>query len=414
MNSALNRVMINELALSATLVAVLASLPFLFSPIQVAIGAFSDRNPIFGYRRTPYIFIGLLFCAVGLFVSPRIAYLLAENFSSGIVAGILAFGAWGVGYNFATVSYFSLATEISGDKGRSRTIAVMFSMMIVSIIFTSLALSRMLDPFSRGALESSFALIGALALGLGFLGLINLEKRNIVPEAQDERHDWREMYSALRDTPQVMLFFRYLLLMLVAILGQDVLLEPYGAVAFDLTVSETTRITSIWGTFFLLSLSLGGALESRISKFRQARIGGWTGAAAFTLIVLSGSLSSLSLFYLGVVVLGLATGLATVSNLSLMLDMTTKERVGMFVGLWGMASALARLAGNVLSGIVRDSVAAITGNALVGFQSVFIIELLLLLTSLWLLRSINVSHFQSQAGDEFPYAERAAIAGESS
>ena len=59
-NSTLNRVMIKELALSAFLVAVLASLPYLFSPIQVAIGAFSDRHPIFGWRRSPYIFLGLL------------------------------------------------------------------------------------------------------------------------------------------------------------------------------------------------------------------------------------------------------------------------------------------------------------------------------------------------------------------
>lgn len=413
MNSALNRVMINELALSATLVAILASLPFLFSPVQVAIGAFSDRNPIFGWRRTPYIFIGLLFCAAGLFFSPRIAYLLAENFTAGLFLGILTFGAWGVGYNFASVSYFSLATEISGEKGRSRTIAVMFFMMVVSIIFTSLALSNMLEPFSRAALESSFALIGAIALVLGFLGLIKLEVRNSVPESKEERHDWREMYRGLRDTPQVMLFFRYLILMLVAILGQDVLLEPFGAVAFDLSVAETTRITSIWGTFFLLSLSLGGALENRVSKFKQAKIGGWTGAAAFLLIVLSGSLQSSSLFYSGVVILGLATGLATVSNLSLMLDMTTKERVGLFVGIWGMANALARLVGNVLSGVVRDSVASLTGNALAGYQTVFVIELLLLLSSLWLLRSISVSRFQSQTGDQFTVTERAALAGES-
>ena len=34
-NSTLNRVMIKEMAISATLVAVLASLPYLFSPTQV-------------------------------------------------------------------------------------------------------------------------------------------------------------------------------------------------------------------------------------------------------------------------------------------------------------------------------------------------------------------------------------------
>ena len=59
-NSTLNRVMIKELAISATVVAILASLPYLFSPIQVAIGAYSDRHPIFGLRRTPYILAGLV------------------------------------------------------------------------------------------------------------------------------------------------------------------------------------------------------------------------------------------------------------------------------------------------------------------------------------------------------------------
>ena len=71
-NSTLNRVMIKELAISATLVALLASLPYLFSPIQVAIGSYSDRHPIFGLRRTPYILAGLILCVLGVVVSPRL------------------------------------------------------------------------------------------------------------------------------------------------------------------------------------------------------------------------------------------------------------------------------------------------------------------------------------------------------
>ena len=67
-NSTLNRVMIHELAISATLVAALASLPYLFSPLQVAIGSYSDRHPIFGLRRTPYIFLGLILCVAGVVV----------------------------------------------------------------------------------------------------------------------------------------------------------------------------------------------------------------------------------------------------------------------------------------------------------------------------------------------------------
>ena len=77
---------------------------------------------------------------------------------------------------------------------------------------------------------------------------------------------------------------------------------------------------------------------------------------AFLTIAASGMLAHKGLFYSGVVLLGLATGLATVSNLSLMLDMTTAQNVGLFIGAWGMADALARLTGSVLSGAVRDLV----------------------------------------------------------
>ena len=135
-NSTLNRVMIKELALSTLLVAALVSLPYLFSPIQVAIGSFSDKYPLFGWKRSPYIALGLLFCVGGLMAAPATAYLIAENRGPGILLGILVFGAWGMGYNLASVSYFALATELSGENQRSRTIAVMFFMMIVSIIMT--------------------------------------------------------------------------------------------------------------------------------------------------------------------------------------------------------------------------------------------------------------------------------------
>ncbi len=119
-NSTLNRVMIKELALSATLVALLASLPFLFSPIQVVIGSYSDRHPIFGLRRSPYILVGLSLCVLGLVISPAAAYLMSRNFAAGLFACALAFGAWGMGYNLSSVSYLSLASELSGEHGRGK------------------------------------------------------------------------------------------------------------------------------------------------------------------------------------------------------------------------------------------------------------------------------------------------------
>jgi BCD family chlorophyll transporter-like MFS transporter len=409
--------MIKELAISAALVAALASLPFLFSPIQVAIGSFSDRHPLFGWRRSPYILLGLLLCVSGMVVLPQIAYILAEDRLLGLMLSLIAFGAWGMGYNLATVAYFSLASEVSGQEGRSRTIAFMFFMMIVAIILTSVGLSRLLETYTPDLLVRAFQLVGIIALGMGLVGILGLEPRRKkalegTDSAAQEERSWAQIARSLTGNRQAMLFFWYLILLLTAILGQDILLEPYGAEAFDLPVSSTTRITSIWGSLFLVGLVLGGALEGRMSKIRIARIGAWCGVAAFGLISSSAFGDGIGIFYTGVVLLGMATGLSTVSNLSLMLDMTITGSVGLFIGAWGMASAIARLVGNVISGVIRDSITEIASNPVAGYTVVFGLELLLLLISLRLLGNIDVGLFHHEARDTVPLSERAALAGD--
>src|SRR3972149_10654199 len=250
-NSTLNRVMIFDLEISKTLVSILAVLPYLISPIQVAIGSFSDRHPILGYRRTPYILMGLVLCVLGLVISPRIAYLIHDNFALGILAGLLAFGAWGMGFNLSAVCYLSLASELSGEKERGKTIATMWFMMIVSLIVTAIGLSRMVDPYTPEALIRAFGVVAASALTLGLLGLIKLEPGSLplVPPicvsadfsgiGNEELRKWgdergaekseaytvNQMTSAITANPVARTFFIYLLLLLAAILGQDVLLE---------------------------------------------------------------------------------------------------------------------------------------------------------------------------------------------
>jgi BCD family chlorophyll transporter-like MFS transporter len=409
-NSTLNRVMIKELAISATVVAILASLPYLFSPIQMAIGSYSDRHPLFGLRRTPYIVLGLLLTVAGVMISPAVAFLLATDRWLGVLAGVLAFGAWGMGYNFATVSYLSLATELSGEKGRGRTIAVMWFMMITAIIVTAIALGQMVDPYTPQALVRSFWVVGLAALVIGSLGLVRLEKRSTGAAVASEGYSWGEMFRAISQNRQAKLFFWYLAILLAAILGQDILLEPFGGEAFGMSVQQTTRITSIWGVCVLVALLIAGALEGRLRKRSVAALGGWGVLFGFIFIFTSGILASKSVFYTGVVLLGFGTGLSTVANLSLMLDMTTIANVGLFIGAWGMANAVSRLVGTVLGGVVRDLVSQ-TAGPVTGYVVVFAIEALMVAVSLVMLRRVNVGQFQSEAG-KTSVIERAAIATE--
>jgi len=318
--------MIKELALSATLVAVLAVLPYLFAPIQVAIGSYADRHPILGYRRSPYILLGLLLNVAGLAIAPFVVFVMPENFWLGLFLSMLVFGAWGMGYNFAAVSYLSLASEISGEKGRSKTIAVMFFLMIIGIILTSTGLSHLLETYSPEILQRSFLIVAMIALVLGLVGLIKLEPRQMQPSmeiAREERTPWSHIFREVIGSSQARRFFLYLTVLLAAILGQDILLEPFGAEAFDLPVNVTT------------------------------------------------------------------------SNLSLMLDMTT-EKVGLFMGAWGVANALSRFIGTLMSGVVRDIAANILHNPVNGYLVVFILEAGILAFSLILLRKISVTKFQDQ------------------
>ncbi len=398
-NSTLNRVMVKELGISATLVAVMASLPYLVSPIQVVIGSFSDRHPVFGFHRTPYILVGILLCVVGVMLSPQIAFTLAVDFWKGLGVGVLAFGAWGMGYNLAAVSYLSLASEIAGKKERGRTIAIMWVMMIIGIIVTALILSRLVDPYSEAALQRAFVIIGVAAMVLGVAGLIRLESRSSKRASlEQERYTWAEMLETILKSAQVKTFFGYLFILLTALLGQDILLEPYAAEAFDLSVRQTTQITSIWGTFVMLALLLTGWLETKIAKKKLAGWGGWLALAGFVLIAISGLWLKMWLFYLGIFLLGTGTGVSTVSNLSLMLDMTIESKVGLFIGAWGMANAYSRLVGSVLGGAGRDLVSQASGNPVLGYVLVFGMMAAFMVVSLVLLRRINVQEFQRDVG----------------
>jgi BCD family chlorophyll transporter-like MFS transporter len=338
---------------------------------------------------------------------------MARNLPLGLLAGLFAFSAWGMGYNLSAVSYLSLASELSGERERGRTIATMWFMMIVSIIVTAIGLSRLVDPYTPQALIRAFGYVAVSALILGLLGLIRLEPRTTSPEERQasESYTVKQMTAAITANPVARVFFIYLLLLLAAILGQDVLLEPFGAEAFGMTVTQTTRITSIWGTFVLLAILVAGLLEGRVPKRLVAQFGNLGALAGFIVIVISGMLVNRHIFYTGVTLLGIGTGLSTVANLSLMFDLTVPGMVGLYIGAWGFSNALSRLTGSVLGGVVRDLVTKATGVALSGYLVVFGIEALMLFGAALMLARIDVNAFRKQV-QEPSFAEKVAIAAE--
>ena len=412
-NSTLNREMIFDLGISKTLFTILAIFPYMLAPIQVAIGSFSDNHPIAGYRRTPYILAGLILCVVGVAVSPQIAILMSENLTLGIITGILAFGAWGMGYNLSAVSYLSLASELSGEKERGKTVATMFTIMVIGLIATGIGLSRMVTVYDPELLSRAFIIVAASALILGLIGLFKLEPRSsiLAPTSKAETYTVKEMTSAITANPVAKIFFVYLLLLLAAILSQDVLLEPFGAQAFGMTLEQTSRIISITNSFTLLAFIIAGALDGRVKKKYVAQAGNLGALIGFITIVISGLAANSNIFYLGITLLGFGTGISTIANLSLMFDLTVPEKVGLYIGAWGFSNGLSRLVGLLMAGVVADLATQVTGSPLNGYLIVFSIEALMLFIAAIMLYRIDVGAFQKQAHDP-SFVDKVALASD--
>ncbi len=414
--STLNRVMISDMQMSATLVAFLVALPYLLSPLQVPVGNWADTHPIWHRYRAPWILIGGLVAALGSYMTAHTAYWMQDNFALGFGAALLFFTLWGVGVNVASVSYLSLLAELSaaqaGANWRSRAVSVMWTVMILSTIGISTLLKNMLGDYSPTALFTAFGVVWMMSTLLILLGTANLEPR--LTDAGSEVHNTAtnpiEAMRMLVGNPVAMRFFWYLVLVLISIHAQDVLLEPFGADALGMDVAATSGLTRVWGMGFFVAMLGSIPLVKRLGKKRCANIGAVVAASAFSLISITGLMGQIPAFTASIFLLGVGGGLMTLSNLSFMLDMTLPEAAGLYVGAWGVANFAGQAVGGISSGILRDVIYAATGDLLLGYVSVFAIEVVGLLVAIWLFRSITVEEFRNQAEVRLP--DVLALAGD--
>lgn len=411
--STLNRIMIADMQLSALLVGLLISLPYLLSPLQVLVGNWADRRLVWGRHRSPWIMIGGLMASFGSYLTAHAVFLMEEHFVLGLLAALAVFTTWGMGVNIASVSYLSLVTELGQENTgwRSRTVSIMWTVMILTTIATSIALSRMLDPYTKAALHTAFGAVWMVASFLILFGAANIEPASTPGRiVHNTASNPLVAFRLLLTNPSARRFFFYLLLVLISIHAQDVLLEPFGAEALHMAVAQTSRLTSIWGTGVFLTLTGGVWLVRRYGKKASANLGAIVTALAFIAIVMTGLMANVRLFMAAVFVLGLGGGLMTVSNLSFMLDMTVPEAAGLYIGAWGVANFAGQAFGNIISGLLRDLFYQVTGNALIGYIAVFVMEVVGLLIAIWIFRKISVDEFRRDA--EVRIHEVLALAGD--
>jgi MFS transporter, BCD family, chlorophyll transporter len=392
----LNRVMIVEMNIPASLVGLFFALPLLISPLRIWLGYRSDAYPIWGLRREPLILFGSLLAGVG--ITGATLALVETGSLSVLIVGvlILAFIAYGFGKNLSSNTFEALlADKFIGDQ-RPRAVTFYKVAMFVGIMLGALLLGRLLDPFSEMRL---LVIVIAAAVGTFLLTIISVARQepreaSIQSESQEARGMafWTTFKTMIWADPQIRRFFIFVMLTVIGTLAQDVLLEPYAALVLNMSVGETTRLTAIWGAGTLLSMGAAGAwLIKRYGYVRVVRVGLLLGILTFLGLILSGALELTTMFLLLVFFLGVSTGLSASGMLSAVIDFTTAERAGLLMGVWGVAHNLGQAAGNLVSGSLVDIIRALQRNALTAYGLVFALEAVLLLAALWLLKDIKIS-----------------------
>ncbi|MCP4419406.1 MAG: BCD family MFS transporter [Chloroflexi bacterium] len=395
--SVINRVMVVELGLPVTLAGLFLAVPLLVAPVRVWLGHRSDAYPIRGLRREPYIIIGAALAGLGAAVSVSLVLRTESLVSLGTIATLVGLIVYGIGKNLASNTFQALlADKFEAGAPRSRAATLYEVVNMIGLIMGAGIVGATLQPYSPERLTAVVAVIGGMALLFSLIAAPRQEPRDLAIRGSQEARsqDFKTIVKrVVLGNPQVRRFFLVVMLTLLGTQIQDVLLEPYAAVRFNMTVAESAQLTAFWGLGILVSMLASGLyLIKRYGYLRIYRLGLSVVAIMFLLIVAVGFSGNANLLRLAVVFLGLGTGLAAASLLVSMIEFTTEARAGLLIGVWGMAHQLGRALASLLGGLIVDGLLSLSnGNVMLAYGAAFVLEAVLVGVAFVLIARVDVA-----------------------
>jgi len=394
----LNRVMIVELSVSASLVALMVSLPILFAPFRALVGFRSDTHRSFlGWRRVPYLWIGTLLQFGGLAIMPFALIVLSGDSNGpawiGHAGAALAFLLVGAGMQTTQTAGLALATDVAPVEARPRVVALMYVMLLLGMVAGGTVFGLLLSDFSQIRL---IQVVQGAALATMLLNLLALWKQEVRDPVRAKTVPPRPPFGAAwRTFAAVAGRKRFLVAIGLGTAGfamQDIVLEPYGAQVLGLSVGETTALTALTASGALAAFALAARLLGRgADPHRVAACGALVGIAAFACVVFAAPLDSAALFRAGTLAIGFGGGLFSVGTLIVAMSLDAGDRAGLALGAWGAVQATAAGLAIASGGAIRDLVATLAANGVLGelyaapaagYSVVWHIELALLFATL--------------------------------
>lgn len=394
----LNRVLIVELGLSASLVAVMVSAPLVFAPMRTIIGHRSDNHrSALGWRRVPYILFGTGAQFGGLAIMPFALILLSGDSQAPPIVGrlgaALAFLLVGAGMHTVQTAGLALATDLAPPAARNKVVVLMCVMLLVGMIVSSAVFGLLLHHFSEVRLVQVVQGAGALTL---ILNVVAIWKQ----EARDPRRTlnaaptpgFAESWRAFAAGGQARRRLLTVGLGTAAFSMEDILLEPYGGQILHLSVGSTTALTALLAVGGLIGFAVSARLLARsFEPFLLAAMGIMAGIAAFSAVIFAEPFQSAGMFGLGTTMIGFGAAMFSVGTLMSTIARAPQGQIGLALGAWGAAEATSAGLAIAAGGILRDVVshAAMQGwmgealaSEATGYSVVYHLEIALLFATL--------------------------------
>ena len=365
----LNRVMIVELAVPASVVALMIALPVVSAPFRAMLGHKSDTHKSWiGWKRIPYLWFGSLWQMGGLAIMPFALIVLSGDQTTGpawagqALAGI-AFLMTGIGMHMVQTAGLALASDRATDETRPRVVALLYVMFLLGMAVSAVVLGWLLRAYDPITLVRVVQGCGVATMVLNLVALWKQEK--VRPMTATEMAEVRPIFiEGWRDLMSGGIAGRLLLVVVMGTMAfqmQDVLLEPYGAEILGMSVGNTTWLTACNALGALAGFLMAGRwLGQGQDMFRMAGRGILVGVSAFLAVMFAAPLGSTLLFYAGAVAIGLGAGLFAVSTLTAAMALPERGTAGrgLVLGAWGAAQATAAGLAIAIGGGLRDAVGA--------------------------------------------------------
>ena len=398
----LNRVMIVELGVPATVVGVMIALPLLFAPFRALVGHRSDTHRCeLGWRRVPFIWKGSLLQFGGFAFMPFALLVLAGKGQAdtaplwvGHASAGLAFLLVGAGAHIVQTAGLALATDLTPPESHPRVVGLMYVMLLAGMIASALIFGAALADFSPARLVQVIQSAAVAAVVLNVVAMWRQETRRPLRGAEPRAPDptFRESWARFCRGEHALRRLAIVGLGTMAFGMADVLLEPYGGQVLQWSVAATTTLTALLAVGGLLGFVFAShALGPGSDPYRLTLNGALVGVPAFALVVLAAPFQLDGAFLVGNFLIGFGAAVFGHATLTATMSLAPKSQAGLALGAWGAVQATAAGIALALSGALRDAVNAAIGAsgelwgitaAAGGYVAVYGLEIVLLLATI--------------------------------